>query len=253
MRFEHRFKATYLLIVLASGPLSCDSTEIAQVLGANGDSAGVADVIQDSASPGMTVRVEADQPVFKDEGGARVEIGQQAAKVLKQISPQLVEVLVPLLDPGIAPVEIIEPGKNPGTPGRLNVLPARAKRLLLSFAQGQIELLGLQPTSGLDRTHTDEHGRRIQYEVYNLLGRLIFSDVINHPTEGRHEIHDNDDNVGHTMRQAPPASQGLFSIRIPNVPGGAVVKFYDVPDNADVNTDEGRRLRSFLSEMQFDG
>lgn len=253
MKLNHRVKSAYLLIALAAAPLSCDSTEVAQILGGKDDSAGVVDVIQDSASPGLTVRVEADQPVFTEEDGAQVKIGGQVARVLNRISNQIVEVVVPLLEPGIATVEIIEPKKNPGAPGRLNVLPVRARKVLLSLAQGQIELLGHRPTAGLARTGADEYGRRIQYEVYNKLGRLIFRDVVNHPTEGRHEIHDHDENIGHTMRQAPASTAGLFSIRIPNVPGGALVKFYDVPDNADVNTDEGRRLRSYLSELQLDG
>ncbi len=235
--------------------LGCEtSPEVEQVLGALGDvSAGVISVIPGSASPGTTVRVKSGEPVFEKDGYANVQIGGQVAQIVRRINDATVDVLVPNGAPGVTPVQIIEPDQAPGSPGRLNVLPSKSLRLVLSLSGERFELLDSRPGGAHPRRGIDPGGRRIQYEVFNELGRLVFADVLTHPTLGRTEVFDEPDSGEHTMHRLGERDAATFAIMIPNVPGGATVQFYDVPEGVVADSPEGRRTREFLSEMNVNG
>jgi len=235
--------------------IGCEtSQEPQQLLGALSDaSAGVISVIPGAASPGTTARVEAAEPVFTKDGYANVRIGEQVAQIVRRISDVAVEVLVPNVAPGVTPVQIIEPNQPPGPPGRLNILPSRSLQLVLSLAGERFELLDSRPGGSHPRRRIDPGGRRIQYEVFNRLGRLVFMDALTHPTLGRNEVFDEPDSGERTMHRLGERDTAMFAIMIPNIPGGATVRFYDVPEGAVADSPEGRRSREFLSELSVNG
>jgi len=235
--------------------IGCEtSEELQRVLGASaGASADAIRVIPDTASPGTTVRVEATGPVFEEDGVAQVQIGEQVAQIVRRINDVAVEVLVPNVAPGVTPVQVLEPDEPSGLPGSLNVLPSRSLQLVLSLSDEGFELLDQGPGGAHPRRGIDPGGRRIQYEVFNKLGRLVFRDVLTHPTLGRSEVFDKPDSGEHTMHRLGERDAAMFSIMIPNVPGGATVQFYDVPDGVVADSPEGRRNRQFLSEMNVNG
>jgi len=216
-------------------------------------SAAVVDVIQGTASPGMTVRVVADQPAFDEQGLTQVTIGGQTASILTRFDPMAVKVLVPLLPPGVVDVQVIEPGKLPGTPGALNVLRPHALQLHLSLLGDALQLNSAEPTPGGYRRDADGGGRRIQYVVYNKLGRIVHSNAVNHPTQGRREVFQFPTPDQLIMRRVPNRVSGDFIATIPNVPGGVLVRFYDVPADADLRTQEGLAARALIKEINIGG
>ena len=74
-----------------------------------------------------------------------------------------------------------------------------------------------------------------------------------HPTLGRTEVFDEPDPGEHTMRRLGEREVAMFAIMIPNVPGGATVHFYDVPDGVVADSPEGRRIRKFLRRVDVIG
>ncbi|MFQ5430702.1 MAG: hypothetical protein ACE5E1_10365 [Phycisphaerae bacterium] len=233
--------------------IGCDTSpalqEGADVLG--GASAAAVSVLPGKASPGTTVRIQAARPVFAKDGLAKVKIGGQLAQILRRISDVAAEVLVPNVKPGAAVVQIIEPDRDPGTPGKLEILPAPSLQVILSFSGDGLQLIGSRPGGARSRRGIDPGGRRMQYEVFNGLGRLVFRDALTHPTLGRTEIFDEPDSGGRTMHRLGDRAAAVFGIRIPNIPGGARVRFYDVPDGVVADSPEGRRQRVFVGEVDL--
>ncbi len=255
---RNRLNQTAMLLACGGVTIAFVGCEISpepqELLGASSDaSAGVVSVIPNTASPGTTVRVEAAGPVFMKDGYASVRIGEQVAQVVREISDVAVEVLVPNAAPGATRVQIIEPDQPPGPPGSLSILPSRSLQLVVSLSDERLELLDSRPGGAHPRRGIDPGGRRVQYEVFNALGRLVFRDVLTHPTLGRFEIFDAPDSGEHTMHRLDERESAKFAIMIPNVPGGATVRFYDVPDGVVADSPEGRRRREFLSELNVDG
>lgn len=241
-------------ILVATALLGGCETEpgVGRQLGAKlARSANVVSVSPDKASPGSTVRVEADLPVFGDGSKTTVEVDGVAAQIINGISDVAVEVIVPLLGPGEVAVQIVEPDKLAGDPGKLEILAAKSLQLVMLMKGDQFEILDQQPAAALPRRGHDPGGKRIQVEVYNSLGRLIFSDVQIHPTDGRFELFDAPDSKAHVMVRVDGSGVGIFSLQIPNVPGGAKLLMYELPDGVHADSDEADRTRKLINDLSI--
>lgn len=208
-------------------------------------------VIPGVASPGTTVRVETDQPVFGENRPAGVTIGGRAAIIVRHFSDDAVEVLVPNVEPGAAAVQVGGPDEGQGGPGELRVLPAPSLQLVLALGGAGFELLEAKPSAAHPRRSTDPGGRRIQYEVFNTLGRLVFKDVLTHPTSGRYEIFDEPESGDFVMHRLEDRPTATLAIRIPNIPGGAEIRFYELPAGVVADSVEGLRARVLIDEMSL--
>jgi hypothetical protein len=217
-------------------------------------STGVAAVEPSSAAVGHRVRVTADAPVFSEESKAYVQIGAQTAAILKVVSETQVDVLIPSMATGLTSVAIVEPEKDPGAPGQLIVLEPDAKQLLLSLNDGDLKLISAVPRGGEFHTVPQQDEPRIAFDVHNALGKIIFMGAIVDPTQGRFEIYDLDDGDEpvHVIRRAVPPASAVFPLMIPNLPGVASVQFYQADPGVDLNTEEGLRMRRFLTEIRFE-
>ncbi len=246
----NRLKQHVMLFACGAMTILFIGCDIIQDLGAFGDvSIGVVSVIPATASPGTTVRVEATEPIFGNTENAKVQIGGQVVQIVRQINSVAVEVLVPNIAPGDATVQILEPDRPLALPGRLSILPSKSLQLVISLTNGRFELLVQRPGGTHPRRRIDPGGRRIQYEVFNELGRLVFKDVLTHPTLGRVEVYDETDSGVRIMHRLGERDTAVFAIMVPNVPGGATIRFYDVPEGVVADSLEGRRNRIFLTEM----
>lgn len=197
------------------------------------------------------MRVDADGPAFAKGSKAAVEIGGVAAGIIQHISDTAVEVMVPLLNPGAVAVRIVEPDAAPGDPGELEILAAKSQQLVMLMKEGQFEILDQQPQAGRPRKSHDPGGKRIQVELYNALGRLLFSDVQIHPTDGRLELFDSPDSKQHVMVRMDGDGVGVFSLQIPNVPGGAKLLIYELPDGVHADSREAQKVRTLINEVSI--
>jgi hypothetical protein len=240
-------------IVCAAGARCDDPEQIQELLAAGAKpSAAVLRVVQSTAAPGTSVKVLAESAVFGD-GSVRILIGGQTALIKSIISDEEAEAVVPVLKAGMHDVQIAEPNKLPGAAAQLNVTDPPAKLLVLSMSDQGIELQDSFPMGGAPYRNGDDGGQRIHYEVLNPQGRILFHNVINHPTEGRLEVYDRDDKGEPVHYMAPKRLSAVFSLSIPNVPGGALLKLYDVPADADLGTPAGLAARTFLADIQIPG
>ena len=217
-------------------------------------SAAVTSVAPPSAAPGHRVRVTADQPIFGEGSAAYVQIGGQTASIANVIDDTQADVFVPNLSPGGVSVAIVEPDKDPGTPGRLVILAPASQQLLLSLNEGRLELISAMPRAGEFHRFSDPDEPRIAFDVFNAQGGLIYTGAIANPTLGRLEIydqHEDDDEGGHVLRRGTPTSSAVFPLMIPHLPGIGLVKFYEADAGVDLASAEGREQRRFLSEIQI--
>ncbi len=239
--------------IVAAVIIGCETQqELERVLGKPIEAAfRVLHVIPGVASPGTTVRVETDRAVFGENSRAGVTIGGQAATIVRHYSDVAVEVLVPNVEPGVADVRVVGLDEGEGTPGELRVLPAPSLQLVLSLSGAGFELLEAKPGAAHPRRSTDPGGRRIQVEVFNTLGRLVFKDVLTHPTSGRYEIFDEPQSGDFVMHRLADRSTATMAIRIPNIPGGAEIRFYELPAGVVADSVEGLRARVLIDEMSL--
>lgn len=247
----HRATVAPAALVASVMLVGCEAAPELQLGAKVAKSANVVSVSPDKASPGSTVRVEADLPVFGKGSDPTVQVDGVAAKIIHEISDVAVEVIVPLVKPGAVDVQIVEPEKLPGDPGELEILAPKSQQLVLLMKGDEIEVLEQQPRAGLPRRSQDPGGKRIQLELYNALGRLVFTDVQIHPTDGRLEVFDAPDDKQRLMARLDGSADGVFSIQIPNVPGGAKLLIFELPDGVHADSDEALNVRTLINEISI--
>jgi hypothetical protein len=207
-------------------------------------------VVPDAGAPGTSavVRVPGLEPGTKPEAVA-VTVGGQPATVSRVEAPAGIEFLVPERAPGPAEVAVRLGGRDAGQVP-FTVLAAPARQLLLTMTGERIELVADRGAASLDRPSRELPGRRgLAYDVVARDGRLIATGVVPHPLDGRREVHEAE-GVLHGVR--PPASAS-FRLRIPALPQGGVVRFFELEPGTDLATAAGRAARRLLAEVQIGG
>jgi hypothetical protein len=210
----------------------------------------VMEVAPAEAAPGeaAVVRVPGLEPGAKAES-VDVEVGGKAATVLRVEAPTEIEFLVPEREAGPAEVAVKIAGREVGRVP-FSVLPAPARQLVLSLSEGRVQVVSSRGASGLDRPSREiPVGRGLSYDVVTPEGRLVATGTIPHPLSGRREIFEPEGK----MRGAPAPKSATFTLRIPAVPKGSVVRFYEVEPGKDLATPEGRASRRLLSEVEVGG
>lgn len=204
----------------------------------------------EAAAPGeaVVVRVPGLELGPKVET-VKVTVSGRAATVLRVEPPIGIEFLFPDLEAGPAEVVVTIAGRKVGR-APFRVLPAPARQLVLSLADGRVQLISNRGASGLDRPSRElPVGPGLSYDVVTSDGRLIATGTLPHPLSGRREVFE----PGGTLRGAPVPKSATFTLRIPAVPKGSVVRFYEVQPGTDLTTPEGRAKRRLLSTVQLGG
>jgi hypothetical protein len=196
----------------------------------------------------MTVRVEADKPVFVDPL-PKVEFGRESAQVQQVLSATNVQVLVPNIPPGEAEVRIQEALKAPGKSATVRVLKAPTKKLVLELSGANIRLLSASERGGEYTNTPEQDQRRLSFDVLTADGNLLYTGAIVHPTLGRMEVFDEPQPEKKAMHNEPAMGAAVFELKIPNISGEVVIKFYDVPQGADLSTPEGRAARRYVNQV----
>jgi hypothetical protein len=220
------------------------------------DSSPPASIIRvepDSASPGMRVQITSNQPVFNVKEPPRVQVGKQPAKIAETTSTTEVSIIVPNLESGDADVQLLQDDKKLGKPARFKVLPAQSQRLILTFANDRVKLVDAAPRAGGYVEGAREGGRRLSYDLVNDQGAVMFTGSVLHPLGGRSEVFDETPNGKRIINSQHPHAQATFVLKIPNVPGGVKVRFYDVLPGVDLASEQGRTVRVLLNEIKVGG
>jgi len=213
-------------------------------------STGVVRVEPADASPGMTVRLIASEPVFVEPLPA-VMIGKRATLVQRVLSPTEAFVLVPNIAPGMVEVEIVAGAKTAGGSVRLEVTPAATRRVVLEISDGNVRVLRTAPCGG-EFTSTVENGQaRLSFDVLTPEGNLVFAGAIVDPTEGRMELFDQPTPSARVLRQEPPGASAVFELKVPNLERETVIRFYRAAAGTDLKALEGRAARRFVAEIRF--
>ena len=198
-----------------------------------------------TAAPGDIVRLSSDAPTFAKPPAGQVTIGGQPTAVLHTIGDRQADVLVPVTSAGSVDVEV---GGDRQARGKMVVLPARNRELILSVTKDAIRPLLSRPIAGAAAGGRVQAERRLSYDVINAKGGLAFTGVVASPI-GPREVYDGPDAKGTVLRQGPPPAEGVVSLKLPNLPRPFVVRFYDVPSGSDLDTEAGRQTRRPLGEV----
>jgi hypothetical protein len=130
------------------------------------------------------------------------------------------------------------------------VLAPPARQLVLAMTGKRIDLITSRGASGLDRPSRELPGRRgLAYDVVTRDGRLVATGVIPHPLARRLEVFEPEGR----LRGAPAPASETFTLRIPAVPEGSVVRFYEYDAGTKLDTAAGRAARRLVSEIRVGG
>jgi hypothetical protein len=198
--------------------------------------------------PGTTavVRVPGLEEIAKE--AVEVSVGDRPAAVLAVDARAGVEFLVPEHPPGAAEVAVRIDGRAVGRVP-FTVRPSPARQLVLAMSGEEIELVASRGAVSLDRPSRELPSRRaLSYDVVTSDGRLVATGVIPHPLADRREVLEPDG----TLRGAPEPVSATFTLRIPSVPRGGVVRFYEVEPGTDPESAEGRAARRLISEIRVE-
>jgi hypothetical protein len=206
----------------------------------------------EGASPGMVVRVTTAQSAFPDATAARVEIGGQLTPIVKWVSATEIDVLVPNVAAGETQVKVTG-GKIGGT-GPFTVLPASAQELVLQLKEGRFELVAVYPTADEPNMVTRNQEPQLSYDLINAEGGLVFTGSINHPAQARVELFDGPNAREAILRREPPhpGQPVVFTLKVPIVPRGATMRFYESPPDANLLDATVRQNRRPVGEIKLE-
>jgi hypothetical protein len=206
----------------------------------------------EGATPGMVVRVTTAQPAFSDATAARIEIGGQLAPIVKVVSATEVDVLVPNTAAGESQVKVTG-GKVSGR-AAFTVLPASAQELVLQLKDGKFELVAVHPTADEPTMVTRSQEPQLSYDLINAQGGLVFTGSINHPALARMELFDGPNAREAVLRREPPhpGQPVVFALKVPIVPAGATVKFYEAAPDVNLLDAAARQNRKAVGEIKLE-
>ncbi len=206
----------------------------------------------EGASPGMVVRVTTAQPAFSDATAARVEIGGQLAPIVKVVSATEVDVLVPNAAAGESQVKVT--GEKVSGAVAFTVLPASAQELVLQLKDGKFELVAVHPTADEPTMVTRSQEPQLSYDLINAQGGLVFTGSINHPALARMELFDGPNAQEAVLRREPPhpGQPVVFALKVPMMPSGATLKFYEAAPDVNLLDAAARQNRKAVGEIKLE-
>jgi hypothetical protein len=206
----------------------------------------------EGASPGMVVRVTTARPAFSDATAARIEIGGQLAPIVKVVSATEVDVLVPNAAAGESQVKVTG-GKVSGR-AAFTVLSASAQELVLQFKDGRFELVAVHPTADEPTMVPRSQEPQLSYDLINAEGGLVFTGSINHPAQARMELFDGPNAREAILRREPPhpGQPVVFALKVPIVPAGATLKFYEAAPELNLLDAAARQSRKPVGEIKLE-
>jgi len=210
--------------------------------------AQILDVSPAAGSPGMTTRVRLDRPLFDARTPIHALIGGVPAHARWIGAEDVVEVQVPNIPAGPTQIAFRHREFDSAGAAPFEVLPARARQLVLAWAGGECRLLTTEARGGQLLTAAEPDHTRLAFDLVNEHG-LIYAGSLLHPVRGRLEVVDDSERgepLMHASRNLPDA---VFAIHVPNLPGPFTIRFYEAAAGVDLTTERGRAERRFVNEI----
>jgi hypothetical protein len=211
-------------------------------------------VLPEGASPGMIVRLTTSKPMLSNE--AQIDFGGERATISRLISQTEAEVLVPNVSPGQKMLTVASGKKDEKETSGFTVLPARNQQLVLQMKDNRIELMAVNPTSGESTSSAAEAKgaeAQLSFDVVNAAGVVVYTGTIPHPLQRRMEVFDGQSANEATMRRERMVRETVFAIKVPKLPDGATIKFFEAPGGADLLQADARKSRKPIGEIRVSG
>jgi hypothetical protein len=210
-------------------------------------------VFPEGASPGMIVRVSSSNPLFAKGAAAGVVVGGQRATVVRVVSDTEAEVLVPTLAAGATKVTVTDATGGTQT-ANLTVLPAHAQQLVLKWKDGKLELVAVHPTAGEPTGGGEVGGEpQLSFDVLNEAGAMVYTAAIPNPIQQRMEIFDGPDAKTAALHREKVPHEVVFAVKVPKLPGGVRIQFFEAPPGIDLLQAKGRETRKMIGEISVPG
>ena len=210
-------------------------------------------VLPEGASPGMVVHLTTSRPMLSKE--TQIDFGGERATISRLISQTEAEVLVPNVSPGQTTLAVSS-GKDEKETVTFTVLPARNQQLVLRMKDNRVELVAVQPTSGeITSTTAEATGAEAQlsFDVLNAAGVVVYTAAIPDPIQQRMEVFEGPSADQSTMRREPMSHEAVFAIKVPKLPDGGTVKFFEAAGGVDLLQGEDRKRRTPIGEIKLSG
>lgn len=202
-------------------------------------------------APGFIVRLTVPTGAYGQKGETHVLIGGKTVAVLRAASSTEIDVMVPVLPAGAADVVVRETAsKRALAAGRMKILPPTAQQLILSLEDGRVTFLSAQPTVGEFTTPEESFKRRIAFDVLSDSDGLLFNGSVAHPEGRRLEVFEGRGGGKARLHGVEARGKTVFALKVPFVPQGARIRFYDVPESSDLNTLKGMTERTLINEIR---
>lgn len=204
--------------------------------------------------PGSIITVPVQRKLEPNASPPQILISNAVVPIQKvNVSSSSVSVLVPNLPAGRATVWVRWPGDVKLTPlGDIVVAPAPSKQLVLSLRDDKITLIQNNPRPGEIVARSEADTPRISYDVFDKANVFVTNGWVIHPVAGRKEVFDEPGRSKRGTSAVTNRTETFFFIKIPNIPGGGRVRFYEAPASVDLTTEKGRARRRFLNEVTFE-
>lgn len=210
-------------------------------------------VFPEGASPGMIVRVSSSNPLFAKGSGTGVAVGGQRATVTRVISDTEAEVLVPSVAAGATKVTVTD-AKGGTHTANLTVLPAHAQQLVLKWKDGKLDLVAVHPTAGEPSGGGEIGGEpQLSFDVLNEAGAVVYTAAMPNPMQQRMEIFDGPDAKTAALHREKAEHEIVFAVKVPKLPGGAKIRFFEAPPGVDLLQAKGREVRKMIGEISVPG
>jgi len=200
-------------------------------------------IINQSVSPGEIVYLKINVQDSINIKELNVTINDKAALVTG-MKDDLVQVMVPNLEPGKAKVKVVTREKKT-LEAELNILQSISKDLFLSMKDQKITYV--KSTSSNNRfVQINDAGndRRLSYDIFSEKMELLVRGTAVYPGTGI-EYFDPDGKI----RRTDYLPSGDFVLNIPNIPGALVIKFYEADEKSDLSTEKGLLARKLINEI----
>ena len=78
---------------------------------------------------------------------------------------------------------------------------------------------------------------------------MVYTAAMPNPMQQRMEIFDGPDAKAAALRQEKREHEMVFAVKVPKLPGGAKIRFFEAPPGVDLLQARGREARKMIGEV----
>jgi hypothetical protein len=209
----------------------------------------------DSAGPGESIRIQLS-PKDKRAKEVQVTVAGEPAAVIGVSDEGEAEALVPMLGPVPQAEVVVHAGGRRIGAGKISILPTISRRLVFAFEGDSLRLLRTLPSADAPAGHVRTGRPRLSIDLVNEHDVIVHSATVLHPmktlAESFYMTEEGDAKTRTSLGVGRPEPEGAltFMVDVPNPRVQVRVVVYDVPENVDILTDKGRKMRTRIAQVE---